>query len=157
MRGYSVIALQNPKDPQNIGGAMRAANCYGAKLVILIGERPVRLNKLPTDTVRAWRHTPHVFCDDIFAVLPFECAAVAVEFIKDGRSLLDYRHPERALYIFGPEDGSLDKSIINKCKDVVYVPTLSCMNLAVTVNVVLYDRMAKQYKQYIKALHSTKR
>jgi tRNA(Leu) C34 or U34 (ribose-2'-O)-methylase TrmL len=27
---------------------------------------------------------------------------------------------------------------------VVYVPTIGCMNLAATVNVVLYDRLAKE-------------
>jgi tRNA(Leu) C34 or U34 (ribose-2'-O)-methylase TrmL len=28
---------------------------------------------------------------------------------------------------------------------VVYIPTVGCMNLAATVNVVLYDRMAKAH------------
>jgi hypothetical protein len=30
---------------------------------------------------------------------------------------------------------------------VVYIPTIGCMNLAATVNVLLYDRMAKQHQQ----------
>ncbi|MFH7439550.1 TrmH family RNA methyltransferase, partial [Pseudomonas syringae pv. tagetis] len=53
-------------------------------------------------------------------------------------------HPDRALYIFGPEDGSLDQEIPDWCEDVVYIPTEGCMNLAATVNVVLYHRMAKR-------------
>jgi hypothetical protein len=53
------------------------------------------------------------------------------------------KSPDRALYIFGPEDGSLDKDIRDWCEDVVYIPTTGCMNLAATVNVVLYDRLAK--------------
>lgn len=59
------------------------------------------------------------------------------------RPLPEYTHPDRALYIFGPEDGSLDKEIRDWCEDVVYIPTTGCMNLAATVNVVLYDRLAK--------------
>lgn len=55
----------------------------------------------------------------------------------------EYTHPDRALYIFGPEDGSLDKEIRDWCEDVIYIPTTGCMNLAATVNVVLYDRLAK--------------
>lgn len=66
-------------------------------------------------------------------------AAVAVGKLGDKATL----HPDRALYIFGPEDGSLDKEIRDWCEDVVYIPTTGCMNLAATVNVVLYDRMAK--------------
>ena len=45
--------------------------------------------------------------------------------------------------IFGPEDGSVGKKIVKWCDDVVYIPTIGCMNLAATANVVLYDRMAK--------------
>ena len=47
---------------------------------------------------------------------------------------------------FFPSDGvgvEIAKSICNKCQHVVYVPTTGCMNLAATVNVLLYDRLAK--------------
>ena len=47
------------------------------------------------------------------------------------------------IYIFGPEDGSISQALIDFADDVVYVPTIGCMNLAATVNVVLYDRLAK--------------
>ena len=60
------------------------------------------------------------------------------------RGLVKFQHPERALYIFGPEDGSVSKSILERVPFIVSVPTNRCMNLAATVNVVLYDRMAKQ-------------
>ncbi|HEY8939399.1 MAG TPA: TrmH family RNA methyltransferase, partial [Cellvibrio sp.] len=50
---------------------------------------------------------------------------------------------EQALYIFGPEDGSVDQAVLDCCDHVVYVPTVGCMNLAASVNVVLYDRLAK--------------
>lgn len=33
---------------------------------------------------------------------------------------------------------------MNGCRDIIYVPTNGCMNLAATVNVILYDRMAKE-------------
>ena len=59
------------------------------------------------------------------------------EALQAARPLPEYTHPDRAFYIFGPEDGSLDKRIRAWCEDVVYVPTNGCMNLAATVNVVL--------------------
>jgi len=47
------------------------------------------------------------------------------------------------MYIFGPEDGTISQAVIDRADAVVYVPTIGCMNLAATVNVVLYDRLAK--------------
>ena len=57
--------------------------------------------------------------------------------------LPDFQHPENALYIFGPEDGTITQDVINLADAVVYVPTIGCMNLAASVNVLLYDRLAK--------------
>jgi len=48
------------------------------------------------------------------------------------------------LYVFGPEDGSIDQALIDAADAVVYVPPIGRMNLAATVNVLLYDRLAKQ-------------
>ena len=64
--------------------------------------------------------------------------------VDDARDLTTYTHPERAFYIFGPEDGTLGKSITERCRDRILVPTKHCMNLAACVNVILYDRLAKQ-------------
>jgi len=71
------------------------------------------------------------------------CVPVAVELVEGAKPLTEYKHPARAFYIFGPEDGTLKKKITDFCDDVVYIPTEGCMNLAATVNVVLYDRLAK--------------
>ena len=139
-----MVALVNPKTPANIGGVLRASGCYMASLVVLGGPRPQRLSRLATDTQRAWRHIPHVLVDDIFDALPYSCVPIAVDLIADARPLPSYCHPERAFYIFGAEDATLGREIIDKCRDRVFVPTNQCMNLAATVNVVLYDRMAKQ-------------
>ncbi len=122
---------------------MRAAGCYDVSLVVLGGPRPERLSKIPTDTNRAWRRLPHLIVPDVFDALPYDCVPVAVDLIRGARSLVTYAHPERAFYVFGPEDGTLDRSVIERCRDVVYAPTNRCMNLAASVNVVLYDRMAK--------------
>ena len=46
---------------------------------------------------------------------------------------------------WGKEDGNINQQIIDKSDAVVYVPTVGCMNLAATVNVVLYDRLTKTF------------
>jgi tRNA(Leu) C34 or U34 (ribose-2'-O)-methylase TrmL len=142
MRGYASIGLYHPKNVLNVGSALRAAGCYGASFIAVEGRRYQRAS---TDTSAQYRHTPLLHVDDLRSAIPYDCVAVAVEKTIDGRPLPSYTHPERAFYIFGPEDGSLGLSVLDYCRDIVTIPTLYCMNLAATVNVVLYDRMSKQY------------
>lgn len=140
MRGYSCIALHMPKTPANVGSALRAAFVYDARLVVTSGQRYQRAG---TDTTKAYRHIPFIQTDDVFDAIPFDCVPVAVDLIEGAIPLPRYCHPERAFYIFGPEDGTLGRNIISRCRDTIVVPTRTCMNLAATVNVVLYDRMSK--------------
>jgi tRNA(Leu) C34 or U34 (ribose-2'-O)-methylase TrmL len=143
-RGYAAIALVNPKSGHNVGGAMRAAQVYGADLIVLGGERPKTLLRHPTDTMRAWKHIPTVLSQDVFDVMPYDCVPVAIELIRSATPLLTFHHPERAFYVFGAEDATLGKTVIARCAHVVFVPTAGSMNLAATANVVLYDRLAKR-------------
>ena len=142
-RGYVAIGLHMPKTPANVGSVLRAAHCYGAALVVTSGQR---YTKAPTDPQAAYRHIPLVQASDLHEAIPFDCVPVAVDLLEGAKPLHRYTHPERALYIFGPEDGTLGKAITAWCRDTVYVPTRYCMNLAATVNVILYDRMVKRMK-----------
>ena len=143
MRGYSAIGLINTKTEANVGGALRACSCYGASLVVVQGHRYQRTS---TDTPASWKHIPLLNTEDIHSVIPFDCIPIAIEITNNSRSLINFTHPERAFYIFGPEDGSIPKEILAWCKYTLKIPTAYCMNLASTVNVVLYDRLAKQLK-----------
>jgi tRNA C32,U32 (ribose-2'-O)-methylase TrmJ len=49
----------------------------------------------------------------------------------------------KALYIFGPEDGSIPQSVLKECHRFVVIPTKHCVNLAAAVYLVLYDRQVK--------------
>jgi tRNA(Leu) C34 or U34 (ribose-2'-O)-methylase TrmL len=141
--GYSCVGLFNPKSPENIGSIMRAAGCYGVNTVFYTGKRYDRAKEFRTDTKQVHLQIPLIGVDDLQQVIPFGCVPVAVEIHPDAQPLTEYQHPEQAFYIFGPEDGSLKKSVTSWCKDIVYIPTNGCMNLAATVNVVLYDRLLK--------------
>lgn len=140
MRGYSAVGLINPKTEANVGGSLRAAHCYGASLVGIQGQR---YKRQASDTTAAYRSIPLLHAEDIFSLIPYDCIPVAVEINEKSVSLPRFTHPERCFYIFGPEDGSIQKQIIGRCKFTVSIPTRFCMNLASTVNVVLYDRMVK--------------
>jgi len=144
-RGYASIGLVCPKNRFNIGGVMRAAYVYNAAMIAI---EKARYKKQPEDTPQAWRHIPVLHTiEDIFSVIPYDAVPVAVDLLDGATPLPEFTHPDRAFYIFGPEDGTLGKRIVNRCKSKIYIPTRSCMNLAATVNVVLYDRILKR-KEY---------
>lgn len=142
-RGYAAVGLFRPRKDINIGGALRAAFCYDASLLIILGRDNIRES---SDTTKTWRHKPVLFTDDFSKVCPYDCVPVAVDLVEGATSLVDYEHPQRALYIFGPECSTLQGPTLEFCRDRVFIPTTACMNLAATVNVVLYDRLAKQHK-----------
>lgn len=145
MRGFSCIGLYRPKMPENVGSVMRAAHCYGVAQVSIEGARNDALAHC-TNTPASQRHMPTHLVDDILATVPFDVDVVVVDLIPGAVALPAFQHPKRAFYIFGPEDGAVDKRHIERAKHVVYVPTRNCMNLAACVNVVLYDRMAKSLR-----------
>ena len=143
MRGYAAIGLDRPKDTANLGGVLRAAQVYGAAVVMLSGGR---MGKYATDTMKAWRHIPCVSVADLWDSIPFAAQPVVVELCPRAKPIFDFVHPHSAFYIFGPEDGSVSKHHVERAPHVIYVPMEGCMNLAATVNVVLYDRLCKQQK-----------
>lgn len=140
MRGFSCIALDNPKDKYNVGGVMRAAFVYDAQMVV-IGNG--RFERVASDTFKAWRHVPVIRNNDVFDALPFDTVPVAVDLVEGATPLPQYVHPQRAFYVFGAEDATLGARVLDRCRDKVFIPMRGCMNLAACVNVVLYDRLAK--------------
>lgn len=140
-RGYCCIGLDHAKTPVNVGAVLRAAHVFGCASVAISGGR---YKRAATDVYATYREIPLIQTDDLHAVIPYDCVPVAVELVDTAVSLVDYKHPERAFYVFGAEDNTLGKRVLGWCRDVVYIPTNGCLNLAACVNVVLYDRLCKQ-------------
>ena len=124
---FAAVALHRPSRPENIGGVLRAADVYGVELVVLGGgELPPEPPGHPTDTTRAWLRIPVVFADEVLDALPEECMSVAVERVVEATPLPVFEHPERAMYLFGPENGSLDERMLERCAHVVSIPGREC-------------------------------
>lgn len=138
------IGLCNPKSPTNVGAVLRAAGCYQAHGVRYTGTRFDRASKYNTDTKNINSAIPLLQVAQILDGLPVGMEVVCVELAEGATPLPEFEHPSQALYVFGPEDGSIPQSVVDQAHAVVYVPTVGCMNLAASVNVVLYDRLAKQ-------------
>lgn len=137
------IGLINPKSPDNVGAVMRAAGCFRADAVLYTGQRYATAAAFRTDTKDIARQIPLLGVDTLPEQLAPGMQLVCVEFAEGAIPLPAFVHPAQVMYVFGPEDGSIDQALIDRADAVVYLPTVGCLNLAATVNVVLYDRLAK--------------
>ena len=145
-RGFACIALDRPTDPVNVGHALRAAFCFDARMVIIgDGAAGIKLPKLQTDPMRSFKHIPVIRSKSLVDAVPEGATMVAIELCDDASTLMEFKHPERACYVFGPENGSISDDILKRCSHKVMIPTMASLNLGMTVNIVMYDRLAKSW------------
>ncbi len=143
MRGYAAIGLDRIKDKTNFGSVLRAAGCFDVSVVLVSGGR---MGPSSTDTMKAYKHIPCIEVPDLLDHKPLGAIPVCIEVSEVSYNLINFVHPQQAFYIFGPEDGNIKKEIMDKTT-VVTIPSKHCLNLAAAVNVVLYDRLAKQSRK----------
>lgn len=146
------VLLIDPKYPHNVGNVLRACSVLGATRLGWTGGRVDAAGRLPREErMRAyqniqWGRWPKM----LDALIELGVTPVCVEVWPTGEPLPTFVHPENALYVFGPEDGSVPKGVRTACHRFVRIPGIrprqpSCLNLAAAVNVVLYDRIAKAW------------
>lgn len=142
-RGYCGIGIENAKSEVNLGTLWRSSFCLGADFIFTIGDR---YKKQASDTTCAWRHIPYWRFEtaaDFRQHIPYDCQLVGVEVSNDAIRLPLFVHPQRAIYLLGPEDGSLSEESLALCGAVVRIPSIFCLNVAVAGAIVLYDRYRK--------------
>ena len=144
------IVLTNPKYPHNVGAAVRACSNFGAKIVMFTGQRvslePSRVKgyRLPREE-RMKDYQDILLLNDEYPFNRFgkDVIPVAVEKRENAEPLTYFQHPENAIYIFGPEDGSIPQVMLGHCQRFLVIVSKHCLNLAAAVNVVLADRITK--------------
>lgn len=143
--GYYGIGLHDVKNGYNVGGVLRAIGAFGGKFLAVSGNRwSQKGDWRHMDTEGAHLRLPvYLNATDMFTYMPYGCEPVAIELSKDARSIVNFKHPKVAMYIFGPEDGSLPDSVLEKCKSKIYIPTEYSLNLYSAATAVMYDRVSK--------------
>lgn len=163
------VLLVDPKFAFNVGAAIRACSIFGAGTLRWCGtrvddpagesggripreERMREYRSVDFRILRSMSSSVDTTCGEVADAIHVDggpalrterIVPVAVELDPASESLPDFVHPEHAMYVFGPEDGSLSRGIKTACHRFVSIPSHSCLNLGACVNVVLYDRCAK--------------
>jgi len=148
------VILINPKYDYNVGGAQRACSCWGIHQLWWTGNR-VRFEakstgkngkkRLPREERMKGYKDVELFQFD-YPFDQFEGATtVAIELVPGAEPLPTFEHPENAVYVFGPEDGSIDAIMRKHCHRFVSIPAYHCTNLSMAVGLILYDRFTKTH------------
>lgn len=152
----SIICLTNPKYNHNVGAAIRACSCWDIDKLVWSGKRcphpdeweesELAAYRLPREErMKGYKNVELVKTDKFKDLITKGITPVAVEVMEDAECLFDFEHPENAMYIFGPEDGSIPSTILQHCHRFVKIPTKHCLNLSCAINVVLAHRSQQIY------------
>jgi tRNA(Leu) C34 or U34 (ribose-2'-O)-methylase TrmL len=143
------IVLINPKTAFNAGMVVRLASAYGISQVWYTGTRVDddirRLGRIPREErIKGYKDVSIINYE--YPLEQFDGATpVAIEVRENSVPLHLFQHTEDAVYVFGPEDGSIPRSVLVECHRFVVIPTRHCLNLATAVSTVLWDRTCKRY------------
>ena len=140
-RGYFAIGAERSSKALNLGNLMRSAHGFGASFTFTVGATYQAL-EARADTSKGQWHIPHYNWETVADMaLPQGCKLVGVELLDEAIDLPSFRHPMRAAYVLGPEQGSLSPELVARCSYVVRIPTSFCINVAMAGAIVLYDRV----------------
>ena len=140
-RGYFAIGAERMSKALNLGNMMRSAHGFGAAFTFTIGASYQAL-EAHADTSKGRQHLPHYsWASAAELTLPEGCRLVGVELLDEAIDLPSFRHPLRAAYVLGPEQGSLSPALLSRCDYVVRIPSSFCINVAMAGAIVMYDRV----------------
>jgi tRNA(Leu) C34 or U34 (ribose-2'-O)-methylase TrmL len=143
----SAVLLINPKYMRNVGGVLRSCSCTGIDNLLWTGTRvnPHDYDRLPREErMRGYADVQWGVHNKPLDVLERGIVPVAVEVVENAEALNDFIHPERAVYMFGPEDGSIPQVYRALAHRFIKIPAYHCFNLSVAVGIVLGHRICQR-------------
>ncbi|MBP6819396.1 RNA methyltransferase [Ferrovibrio sp. MS7] len=141
MRGFFGVGTERMSKPMNAGTLFRTAHAFGAGFVFTI-DAAYSVNAARSDTSRTPDNLPwYTYDKPADLKLPQGCKLVGIELLDIAVDLPSFRHPQRAAYVLGPEQGSLSPELVARCDHVIKIPTSFCVNVGVAGAIVMYDRL----------------
>lgn len=154
MRGYFGIGVEGITKPFNVGNLLRTSHAFGASFFFTINPVVDLKSMRTSDTSGAFGHIPfYSFEKPEDMVLPDKTSVVGIEFIEDSIELPSFRHPQKAVYILGPEKGSLSDAMLERCDYTIKIPMKFCINVGVAGAIVMYDRLISMGKFADRPVH----
>lgn len=140
--GFFGVGVWRVRHHANVGSLWRTAATFDAAfLAVVDGHYRPRAS----DTADAPARIPlHRYADvvDLVDHLPHGCRLVGVEIDERAVPLDEFTHPRAALYLLGNESEGLSAEVLERCHDVVSIPTPRpwSINVAVAGSIVVADR-----------------
>ncbi len=150
------VMLCNPKYPHNVAATLRACAIFDVGQLWFTGDRVIETimgmsskkgkARIPREermrdykTVKMFNH------DRPLELFGKNCTPIAVEFRENSERLPDFQHPDDAVYLFGPEDGSVPGVLLQHCHRFLIIPSKirTPLNLGAAVNVILAHRYSQ--------------
>lgn len=162
------VIVCDPRDGYSVGNAQRACANWGIPQLWWTGDRVTvgkvdvadilanpkvkalqtkedrKGNRLPREErMKGWAKVElinHQRPFDFYTRMSPRPRIICVEVLSQPQDLMDFEHPEEAVYVFGPEDGSVPDYARHLCSDRIMAPSDGCMNLATAIGVTLAFR-----------------
>jgi len=97
--------------------------------------------------MKGYRDVELINTDYPFDRFDKDVPVIGIELTPSSSPLTWHEHSHEAIYVFGPEDGSITKTFRQHCHEIRYIPAKHCLSLAAAVYTVLYDRQHKGFDQ----------
>ena len=164
------IVLDNPKYGRNVSQIIRLASGYGFKQVWYTGKRVSLTDpsqnidgmagkkgkkgknkaRLPREErMKGYKKVEIRQHDRPFDFFNRGVVPIAIELREGAQMLHNFEHPENAVYVFGPEDGSVNSELLRQCHHLLVIPVEHCLNLATAASTVLWDRQRQMIERGI--------
>lgn len=147
MRGYFGIGAYEISKSYNVGSLYRSAHAFDANFFFTINSDISFAEMKQSDTSHAENHLPfyeYATLNDLKK--PKGCKVIGIELTDDAVDLPSFCHPLRAIYLLGPERGSLPPEILAQCDFTIKIPTKFCINVGIAGALVMYDRISTVQK-----------
>jgi tRNA(Leu) C34 or U34 (ribose-2'-O)-methylase TrmL len=129
----AAVLLVDPKFDYNVGDVLRTSALLGVSHLWWTGSRVPSPEDWPDgerlprqERMRAYRRTKMHWAQDTSRVVDQASAEglvpVCVEIVPGSVPLDAFLHPARALYVFGPEDGTVPPGIRRECHHFIQIP-----------------------------------
>ncbi|GJM05100.1 MAG: hypothetical protein DHS20C09_10910 [marine bacterium B5-7] len=141
--GFFGIGILNNSDHVNVGTLWRSAYLLGASFIFTVDKK---YKHQGSDITKSWTRIPLYHFktfDDLKDNLSYSTRLIAVEMGDEAVPLMEYEHPDRAVYLLGNEISGLPPQILEQCQALIKLPGDYSLNVAVTGSIVMYDRIAK--------------